>query len=117
MWTYNGVRIYVTGLDESLQQIIARLQPLSSTTVLQVFGDEAPVYKVDCLVVGNTNLGLLKGMINDGAAYAFVGNDFSSTNLYLSKLTFRRSKFIYQTLDTLQDCETPVYECTMELML
>ena len=38
MWTYNGIRIYVTDMDETVQQIIARLQPLGSTTVLQVLG-------------------------------------------------------------------------------
>lgn len=116
-WTYNNVRIYVTAIDESLQQIIARLQPLSSTTVLQIFGDEATTYKLDFLVVGNSNRDLLKAMINDGTAYALVGNDFTSTNLYLSKLAIKRSKTLFQTIDTLQACETPVYECSMELML
>ncbi len=115
MWQYNGIQIYVTGLDETESQIIARLQPLSSTTVLQVFGDEAPVYKVDFLVVGNTNRDSLKALVNDGTAYTLSGFYFSK-NLYLSKISFRRSKYIYQTIDTNQGCDVPVYEASMELM-
>lgn len=38
MWLYNDVRIYVQSLDRNRRHIIARLQPLSAQTVLQLFG-------------------------------------------------------------------------------
>lgn len=116
-WTFNSVRIYVTGQDESGSQIIARLQPIGATTILQIFGDEALTYRIDGLIVGNTNKASLEALLNDGAAYALVGNDFSSTNLYLSKLGFKRRPIAYQFIDVSQDCTTPVYDVSMELML
>ena len=117
MWTYNNIRIYVQDQNESGSQIIARLQPIGATTILQIFGDEAIIYSIDGIIVGNTNKDSLKALLNDGTAYALVGNDFSSTNLYLSKLTIKRRKTFAQTIDTTQDCYVPIYDISMELML
>lgn len=114
-WYYNNIRIFVASLDESATQIIARLQPLSATTVLQVFGDEAPVYKVDGYIVGSDIKDSLLDLLNDGTAYTLSGVDFTK-DLYLSKLGFKRSKYPFQTIDTNRECTEPVFEFSMELM-
>lgn len=116
-WTYNSIRIYATDLDQSASQIIARLQPLAGRTVLQVFGYESPTYQVQCYVVGDTNKEALEALLDDGTAYTLAGNNGFSESLYLVKANFKRSKYLYQTLDTTQDCFTPVYETSLEFMI
>jgi hypothetical protein len=116
-WTYNSLRLYVQNEDHSGSQIVARLQPIGASTNIQIFGDEALIYKIDAIVVGEANLATLESMLNDGAEYELVGNDFSAKNLVLSKLSARRRNTMYQTIDTLQSCYAPVYDVSMELML
>lgn len=116
-WTYNSIRVYVQGESEMGAQIIARLQPIGATTVLQIFGDEALTFSIDGIIVGNTNKAALEALLNDGTAYALVGNDFTSTNLYLSKVSFKRRLILSQTLDTSQSCYAPVFDVSLELML
>ena len=116
-WTYNSVRIYVTDLDTTSNQIIARLQPLDGRTILQVFGYESPTFSINCYIVGDTNQQLIEGMIDDGVAHTLAGNDGFSKDLYLVKASFKRSKYLYQSLDTSQACTTPVYETSLEFMI
>ncbi len=116
-WTYNSQRIYVTAEEENESQIIARLQPLSGTTVKQVFGDEAPIYKIEGVIVGNTVKDALKGYLNDGVAYNLVGDSaFGTVSLILSKLSIKRKSTICQTIDQSQATTAPVYDVTLELM-
>ena len=116
MWTYNSQRIYVQGQEENASQIIARLQPLNTTTVLQIFGDEAPLYKIDAIVVGESNKNAFKALLNDGVAYNLVGDGFSTKSLYLAKFTAKRRNIICQTIDQAQATDSPVYDVTLELM-
>jgi hypothetical protein len=115
-WTYNGIRVYVHGQDENGGQIIARLQPLGATTVLQVFGTEGKTVKIDGVIVGNSNKDALFNILDDGNQYSLVGNDYSTTDLYLSKLSAKRRLITYQTIDTGQSCYAPVFDVSMELM-
>lgn len=114
MWTYNNIRIYVQDFDSSQRQIIARLQPLNTTTVRQIFGDESPIIKIQGKVVGLSNLNSLAALINDGTAYTLSGYDLYNQSLYLSSLVYKIDNSMYQTIDPLQDCEAPVYTVTME---
>ncbi len=113
-WTYNGIRIYPQDLEQSAKQIIARLQPLGAGTILQTFGWENSVFQVNCKVVGDTNLNSLLGYVQTGTAYTLAGNDAFSQSLYLSSINAKRDLFAWQTIDTSQDCTTPVYTVTME---
>lgn len=114
-WTYNGTRIYVQDLDGSTKQIIPRLQPLNAATILQVFGHESVIYRLQGKVVGATNLNNLIALIDNGTAYTLAGNDGFSESLYLSQLSWKRDQTPYQSIDQAQDCTAPVYTITMEL--
>lgn len=114
-WVYNNIRIYVERETENSSQIIARIQPLEGTTVLQIFGDDAPIYKFSGRVVGVDNKDSLKALINDGTAYTFSGSYFNES-LYLKSLEIERdASVVYQTIDQLQSCYAPVYNVNLEL--
>jgi hypothetical protein len=113
-WTYDGIRIYPQDLEQTKKQIIARLQPLNAGTVLQTFGWENSVFQINCKVVGDTNLDALVADLEDGTKHTLAGNDGFSESVYLSSLNAKRDLFAWQTIDTSQDCTTPVYSVTLE---
>ena len=115
MWLYNDVRIYVQSLDRNRRHIIARLQPLSAQTVLQLFGYESTVWQVEAKVVGEENLQALYDLIPNDVAYTLSGYGTNYGSLYLASITSKREAFAYQTIDESQDCEAPVFTITMEL--
>jgi len=115
-WTYNSQRIYVLAQEENAGQIIARLQPLSTTTTLQIFGDEAPTIRIEGIIVGEAKKDTFLAMLNDGTAYNLVGDGFSSQSLYLSKFSAKRRSVVWQCIDTQQATSAPVYDVTLELM-
>jgi hypothetical protein len=116
-WTYGGVRIYVQELDEQKKQIIARLQPLSEGTVMQVFGYENPTFQVACKVVGQTNVDALLAFLETGSSYTLTesGSGSFSKSLTMASMSAKRDATYYQTIDPQQDCSTPVFSCNLEL--
>lgn len=114
-WTYNGVRIFVTDIQDDVQQIVARLNPVAGGTVLQVFGWDDPIYKVDGKIVGEDDHLALRNMRDDGVAYDLITPETTISGLILSKLSFKRVYTIGQTLRTDLDCTAPVYDVNMEL--
>jgi hypothetical protein len=115
MWTYNSIRIFVTKISDDNTQIIAKLQPLNSKTIYQVFGYELPVYSVGGVIVGDTDKASLVALINDGVSYNLTGPEGSLGNYYLNKLSFDRIYTIAQTIRPDLDCTSPVYNFTMDL--
>lgn len=113
-WYYNNIRIYPQSLEKSAKQIIARLQPLSTGTVLQTFGYESPTYQMQCKVVGDSNREALEACATTGSAYTLTFPDASTESLYLSSVSSSQDMILNQTIDTSQDCETPVYTMTLE---
>jgi hypothetical protein len=117
-WTFNGTRIYVQSLEASTKQIIARLNPLYSGplagTAIQIFGWDEEIIKVQAKVVGWTNLNAILGLIDNKTKYTLVGPSYSKA-CYPSSMSYKMDETYYQTLDTSQDCETPVFTLSMEL--
>lgn len=114
-WYLDTTRIYVISLEQTIKQIIPRLQPLANGTVIQIFGYDEIIYQVTCKVVGDTNLASVQGMAATGLSYSFTGNDSFSATVVVSSVNAKRDEYAYQTIDTAQDCTTPVYTLTMEL--
>lgn len=114
-WTYNGVRIFVTGIEDEHKQIIARLQPINAGTVKQIFGYETPVYRVNGLVVGETDHAALAGYKDDGTAYTLISPEGSLGSFLLANIKFTRVQCICQTLRPDLPSDSPVYSFTMEL--
>lgn len=115
MWTLNGTRIYVSSLEQTIKQILPRLQPLANGTIVQAFGYEEIIYQVTAKVVGDSNLAAIQSLAATGSSYTFNGNNSFTATVMVSNVNAKRDEFAFQTIDTLQDCETPVYTLTMEL--
>jgi hypothetical protein len=115
MWTFGGTRIYVQNLTGNRGQIIARLQPVSGGTKLQLFGYESLIRNVSAIVVGDANLSALETMSKSGNAYALVGPEGNLGSYYVKTLSFSRVNTICQTIDTTQPEDTPVYTVEIEL--
>lgn len=113
-WTLGGTRIYVQDKSSVSKQIIARLQPLAGPTIEQVFGYESPIIKLNCLVVGEADLATVKSMVTYGSQYALIGQGTNYGNWYVSNVSEKRTKAIWQTITA--DCDDPVFEVELELM-
>lgn len=115
MWTFNSVRIIVQGLSGASSQVIARLQPLSGGTVTQIFGYETDIHKLSGLVVGDTDLGLLKDLDKTGLSYVLAYNSSTVGTYYVKSFSYARDTSLYQSIRTDLDCTSPVYAIEMEL--
>lgn len=115
MWLINGNRLYVQQVENGESEIIPRLQPLNNRTVLQFFGRESPILKVQAKVVGTTNLESIRTLSRNQTLCTLSGYDFYYTDLYIRGFNYTIDSASLQTIDPLQDCETPVYTLTMEL--
>jgi hypothetical protein len=115
-WTLDGVRIFVQDLPHDTKQTIARLQPLSGGTVLQIFGYENPVYKLSGIIVGSGDLKSLEDMSIDGATHTLSGY-FANEDYYVASFSAKPKKPGYQSMRPDLDCEAQVYDIDMDLFL
>jgi L-lactate permease len=116
-WTFNGTRIFVQNISESLKQIIARLQPLSGGTVLHIFGYDSEVTKLSGIIVGNTDKAALIVLAKTGTSYTLVSPEGSLGSFYVSSVTFSRIPSICQTLRGDLASNSPLYNVELELYI
>ncbi len=118
-WTLGGTRIYVRGFDEGRKQIIARLQPLNATTILHIFGNEAPVLQLMGTVATSGDKTALELLTTTQASYELVGPEGTLGNWYVSNWKSKRLPvecFSLFDRPTLSGTE-PLYEVSMELFI
>lgn len=115
MWTYNGIRIFLQEQAGNGEQIIARLQPLSGTTVKQFFGYTEPIHKLNAIIVGDTDLSALKTCRTTGLAYDLVLDGDTIGSYSLKSISWNRIRTISQTMRNDLDCTAPVYSVELEL--
>lgn len=122
MWTLGEIRIYVQEFSDELGQIIPRIQPLDGPTVLQLFGDETSIYKIQGKVVGYDHIDVLKSYAHDGSEHNLVESPsgvpvsgYFNQNLYLKKMNYSRDKSLMQTIRQDVSCYAPVFTVDIEL--
>jgi hypothetical protein len=115
MWTFNGVRIIVTGYNEHVKQLISRLQPLGLESIYHSFGYQSPEYEITAYVVGDTDKFALRYITGIGGQYTLSGPEGTLGIFYLADSKFTRSQEIWQSLRPDLDCEAPVYVATLSL--
>lgn len=115
MWTLNGTRIYVQDIPEAVKNVVARLQPINSSSIHQKFGYESKVIKLGGIIVGNTDRDALEALVETDTTYTLVTPEGSITGLIVVSVTARRRPTVYQTMRTDLDCESPVYDVDIEL--
>lgn len=110
------IRLYVQEIDNSAQNVIARLQPLYGYTIRQDFGRESPIIKVKAKVVGNTAKDAVYTKFVNKAICVLSGyTHYYHDNLVIKSYNEQADEASYQTIDTTQDCYTPVYTLSLEL--
>lgn len=116
-WTLNGTRIITQDSSVGAKQIIARLQPISGGTTLQVFGYENPIIKLAAIVIGTTDRAALEALTRSGDSYTLV-TPYGSDTYYVSSFSSKeRLGIISQSviLDINHTCYDPVYDVELEL--
>jgi len=116
MWTLGGTRIYVQELSNSYTQIIPRLQPLASGTVLQFFGYEHEIKNITAIVVGSGDHDHLASLTTSGnASFELDSPEGILGNYFVKSINFNREKTSMQTIRTDLSCYAPVYRAEMQL--
>ena len=114
-WTLGGVRIFVTGHEEGISQIIARIQPLSGGTINQVFGYEGIVTKISCYIVGDSDKDSIEAFATTGSTYELTSPEGSLGTYLVSNVSVPRINTISQTLRPDLDCDAEVYNAEIVL--
>ena len=122
MWNLDSVRIYVQEFGDELGEIIPRIQPLDGPTILQIFGDESSIYKIQAKIVGYDDLDTIKGYVHDGATHNLLESPsgvsvpgYFDKDLYIRKMSYSRDKSIMQTMRNDLSCYAPVFTLDLEL--
>lgn len=118
-WKLSTTRIYVSSIDEEGQQIIARLQPISSGTILHNYGWTKDIIKLSALVATEADKNALKQMTRTGSSYTLSGPEGVIGNFFVSSVKSARTS---STCISLFDrpslpSDAPIYKADMELYI
>lgn len=114
-WQLNGIRIFVHKQEEVNKQIIARLQPLTGGTILQVFGYEDVIQKLSAVVVGEADVASLRALTRTGDSYTLTNYEGTVGDFFVNDVQRTRVQCICQTLRPDLDADAPVYEVSITL--
>lgn len=114
-WTIGGERIYVHAIKNKAKNIIARLNPIASGTILHRFGYDDDIYNIEATVVTTSTKNTIKGFAKSGSTYTLVGDEGTIGNFYVSSFDSDRYEQPYQKIRTDLPVTTPVYKIQLEL--
>ena len=115
MWKYNNIRLFVQQYGSNDKQIIARLNPFQSGTVLHYFGYENRIVKLQGLVVGTAKADQLRNLKSTGLAYNLEGPEGVISAFSMSACDLKLTNAINQCIDLTQSSSALVYEFSLEL--
>jgi hypothetical protein len=115
MWKFNTVQIFVTGYNEHVKQLIARLQPLGLESIYHTFGYQSPEYSIQAYVVGNYDKDLIKYFSGTGLEYTLSGPEGVLGIFYLQDIKITRTTAIHQTIRQDLPDDSPVYQVDLSL--
>lgn len=116
-WTFNGTRIFVQENPRKYEQIIARLNPLNTGTVLHWFGYDDLIENVNALIVGLTDRDSLEALASTGNSYTLSGPYGIVGDFYVKSLQIAQQRSVCQTFRPDLDGDSPVYIVDMELYI
>lgn len=114
-WSYAGRRIFVQEYSSGRKQIIPRLNPIGAGTILQIFGHDERILKVNAFVVGFEDMTALRLLTASGISFDLDTPVEGTQSWFLNDIQDKLTKGIKQTLRTDLDCEAPVYLVDLEL--
>ena len=118
-WKLDTTRIYAEGLDTTVKNIIARLQPINASTILHHFGYEDETVKINGLIVTDTDRDALKAMAQTSTSYVLSGPEGSLGSYFVNDCKVSRTPITCITLYDRPglDDASPVYQVEMELYI
>jgi hypothetical protein len=114
-WTYGTVRIFTQSLEDTGDQILARLEPLGGGTTIHKFGYGDLISKVSGYIVGLTDRATLITMYRSGNDYTLTTPWASWGDYYLKNLSLKPINSICQTIRPDLADDAPVFEFSFEL--
>ena len=114
-WTYAGIRIFVQDIQSGHKQIIPRLNPIGGGTVLQIFGYDERITKINAYVVGYTDMTQLRLLTTSGVAFDLVHPEEGTYAYYCNDVQDKIVPSVCQTLRTDLPSDSPVYQVDLEL--
>ncbi|KKN52734.1 hypothetical protein LCGC14_0609710 [marine sediment metagenome] len=120
-WYLNSIRIFVQGLADDANQIIASLNPLDGGTIHQIFGYSDLTKNVTAIIVGYTDKNALIALTKTGLTYTLSGVDVNATPIsfgeyYVKSAKFKQELSICQTIRTDLPDDSPVLVVDLELL-
>jgi len=118
-WKFNSTRIYVQQLETSNEQIIARLQPLDTGTVLHIFGYDSEKLNLGGLIITTTDEEALVALSKTGLSYTLSGPEGNLGDWFVKSVKTKRNDYSFTKLfdRPLLGCEEPTYQLQMELYI
>jgi hypothetical protein len=114
-WSYAGHRIYVQEYQSGHKQIIPRLNPIGDGTILQIFGYDERILKVNAYVVGFDNMTQIRLLTTSGISFDLATPSEGTYPYYCNDVQDRMVKTVCQTIDPTQPEDAPVYLVDLEL--
>lgn len=117
MWTLDTIRIFVQDFGGDKENIIAKLQPLNSGSILQKFGYGDLVVTITAIVVGATDMNALLAMAESGVSYTLDSPYGTSGDYFVKNVKYKHIRSICQTLRPDLASDSPVYSADLELWI
>ena len=114
-WSYAGVRIFVQEIATGVKQIIPRLNPIGAGTILQIFGYDEGIRKVNAYVVGWGDISILRSLTTSGISFDLATPQEGTYPFFCNDVQDKMIKTICQTLRPDLPEESPVYLVDLEL--
>lgn len=116
MWQLDNVRLFAQEYEMDDKQVLPRLQPINGGTVIQIFGYESEVTRLQALVVGSGDWYSLKALAKDGEYHTLVTPIWSGDYLVAS-VKGKWQRGICQTLRPDLPEDSPVFIVDIELFI
>ena len=114
-WSYAGYRIFVQEYQSGHKQIIPRLNPIGDGTILQIFGYDERILKVNAYVVGFEDMTKLRLLTTSGIAFDLATPAEGTYPYFCNDVSDRMVKTVCQTLRPDLPEDAPVYLVDLEL--
>ena len=114
-WSYAGYRIFVQEYASDHKQIIPRLNPIGAGTIMQIYGYDERILKVNAYVVGFEDMTKIRLLTTSGIAFDLATPMEGTYGYYCNDVQDKLTKTICQTLRPDLAEDAPVYLVDLEL--
>ena len=94
-WELNSIRIFTQDFGGDKENIIAKLQPLNSGSVLQKFGYGDLVVNLSAVVVGATDMNALLALAESVSSYTLNSPYGVSGDYFVKNVKYKQTEEVY----------------------